>query len=85
MPFLVSAGTSDTGINHNDENKHQAQERLLFKLKTYVFPVVVVIFFTSMDVCAIDYMVGTLKTVKRDNAIKTDIFCYYIYCRKNFS
>lgn len=85
MPFMASAGTRDTGINHNDENKHQAQERLLFKLKTYVFPVVVVIFFTSMDVCAIDYMVGTLKTVKRDNAIKTDIFCYYIYCRKNFS
>ena len=62
MPFSASAGTGDTGINPNDENKHQAQERLLFKLKTQVFPVVVVvIFFTSMDVCAIDYMVGTLK------------------------
>ena len=86
MPFLASASTRDAEIHHNDENRHQAQERFLFKRKTYVLPVAVVVVFFHINGCLCYRLHGRhTSTVKRDNAIKTDIFCCYIYCRKKFS
>ena len=37
MPILASAGTSDTGIHHNDENKRKG-----FHLRVFAVHVVVV-------------------------------------------